>query len=626
MKTNKLCVFLLFFTGFLFAGENLASTDIKKKESPNILWIITDDQRPDALGCFNRATTGKSESPLGHVESPYIDKLAEEGVLFVNAFCNSPACGPSRGSMKTGRYPFRNGHYAFEVTHQNPDFIKPAISQILRKEGYATAIFGKTGAYIYKWGPGQDFHDAGLYDFTVHFKHDLQKNGVGDIFYAPSAKVIDGVRTMEESIVYPNGSVHTYPVKRNPGGLSQKEQKIMQEIDSSYEILRAPHRNSTLIFGGENPHPAQKTIDGSIVHEFKNYLENPGKSYTTSYGKKASGANPEKPLLVNLSFHLPHTPVLPPKKVRDHFKQFSYKAPEYSDEDLASLPPQLQRLYKTCLWTPWSDEEKQQAMQDYYAFCAHGDALIGDAVKAFKTYCAKQGQEYLIIFTVGDHSWHLGEQGIEAKFGPYKHSIHNAAIVVSSDKNKFPPGEVSELMVEYVDFAPTILKAGGVNINAPEYDYLDGYDLYETLVNGESPREYILGEMNLVIGHRAYMRTDNFAFSMRTRQTKGYEKAPFLNDNILWALICDPEEADLALFDLRVDPSERKNVATNPEYQELAAWFRDKLGRIVLGDGRIECDWSQANSYNISSFAGGADDKKLDIPPVLIPSAGNLSP
>lgn len=45
----------------------------------------------------------------------------------------------------------------------------------------------------------------------------------------------------------------------------------------------------------------------------------------------------------------------------------------------------------------------------------------------------------------------------------------------------------------------------------------------------------------------------------------------------------------------------------------------DKLGNIVLGDGRVECDWSKANSFNISNFAPGTHDHKLDIPTNIIP-------
>lgn len=591
-------------------------------EKPNILWIITDDHRADALECYNRATIGNSESPLGYVMSPNIDKLAGEGVLFVNAFCNSPACGPSRGSMKSGRYPFRNGHYAFELTHQNPDFVKPTVSQILREHGYGTAIFGKTGAYIYKWGPGQGFHDAGLYDFTVHFKHDLQKNGVGDLFINPAPVYIDGVNTGYETIVYPDGSIEKFVTKRSPGGLTPDEIAFVKKIDQRFGLLRATHRNNTEIYGGENPQPAGSTVDASIVKEFKSYLKNAGKAYTTLWGEEATGADPDKPLLANLSFHLPHTPVLPPKKYREMFRTRQYKVPEFTVAELSKMPPQLVSLHNAVTWMPWTGDQKLQAIQDYYAFCAYGDELIGDAVEAFKRYCKKQEREYLIIFTVGDHGWHLGEQGIEAKFGPWKQSIHDAAIVVSSDKSLFPPGKVFEGMVEYVDFAPTILTAGGIDVNDPAYDYLDGFDLAGIVDTGVSPREYILGEINLIIGHRAYMRTEDFAFSMRTRDNRRpFETSPYLNNDITWAMTCDPRKADLALYDLRVDPDERNNVAYSGEYRQLAAWFREKLGRIVLGDGRIECDWSKANSYNISSFAAGADDKKLDIPPEIIPEA-----
>lgn len=61
----------------------------------NILWICTDQQRFDTLGC-----TGNK-----WVHTPNLDRLASEGVLFENAYAQSPVCAPSRGSFLTGRYP-----------------------------------------------------------------------------------------------------------------------------------------------------------------------------------------------------------------------------------------------------------------------------------------------------------------------------------------------------------------------------------------------------------------------------------------------------------------------------------------------------------------------------------------
>ena len=62
---------------------------------PNILWICTDQQRFDTLGC-----TG---NPF--VDTPNLDRLARDGMLFRNAFCQNPVCTPSRASFLTGRYP-----------------------------------------------------------------------------------------------------------------------------------------------------------------------------------------------------------------------------------------------------------------------------------------------------------------------------------------------------------------------------------------------------------------------------------------------------------------------------------------------------------------------------------------
>ena len=108
---------------FIFCFIYLAS-GMAQEQKPNILWIITDDQRADALECYNLATTGKKESPLGYVQSPNIDRLADEGTLFVNAYNNSPMCAISRASMHMGRYPFRSGHYKF-FSHQEADVSKP---------------------------------------------------------------------------------------------------------------------------------------------------------------------------------------------------------------------------------------------------------------------------------------------------------------------------------------------------------------------------------------------------------------------------------------------------------------------------------------------------------------------
>ncbi|HET6428481.1 MAG TPA: sulfatase-like hydrolase/transferase, partial [Phycisphaerae bacterium] len=62
---------------------------------PNILWICSDQQRFDTLGCYG--------NPF--VRTPNVDRLAAEGVLFEHCYSQSPICTPSRAGFLTGRYP-----------------------------------------------------------------------------------------------------------------------------------------------------------------------------------------------------------------------------------------------------------------------------------------------------------------------------------------------------------------------------------------------------------------------------------------------------------------------------------------------------------------------------------------
>jgi choline-sulfatase len=97
---------------------------------PNILWICTDQQRFDTLGCYGN----------GFVETPNTDRLAQNGALFERAYAQSPVCTPSRASFLTGRYPRTTR------CRQNGQSI-PAdevlVTRLLADAGYACGLAGK---------------------------------------------------------------------------------------------------------------------------------------------------------------------------------------------------------------------------------------------------------------------------------------------------------------------------------------------------------------------------------------------------------------------------------------------------------------------------------------------------
>lgn len=593
----------------------LSCYTVQGQQQPNILWLITDDQRADALECYNLATTGQNNSPLGHVESPNIDAIAREGVLFTRGYCNSPACAPSRTSMHTGQYPHHNGEYDFTQTHPEPDFVRPLVPEILRSNGYRTAHFGKSGVYRFGWGPGQTYNRLPFYDLIIDHQGELARHGYGD--WSRSGD--------DETFWFPNGTSYALSRARSVD-MTEAQLQARAEFDPRYDILRSYTRwNDALIIGGVSTMPASETTDAYILKEFINYLQNANRSYHTYAGTNTTGADTTRPLMIHLGFHLPHTPVLPPASFRERFKDKVYNIPEFDKAELDLLPAQLKKIYDQMKIDALTYDEKQQMIRDYYAFCAFGDSLIGKAVEEFKAYSEARDQEYLVIIATGDHGWHLGEQGISAKFAPWDYSNHTGVIVVSSDKEKFPAGIINDDPVEYVDFAPTMFAAAGIDVDDPGYDYLDGYDLARVVDSSLAPRAYVLGELKSVCGPRAYLRSAGFAFSMRVRPNNApTSPSNPPNNNIRWGLESSDQSVEMALYDLRIDPKERTNVAYSSDYYQLARWFRQKLGNIVLGDGRVECSWSEENNYSISNFAPGADDKLLEIPPEIIPSVDDF--
>ncbi|MCZ9341173.1 sulfatase-like hydrolase/transferase, partial [Streptomyces sp. TRM76130] len=73
------------------------------RSRPNFLVVVADQLRADALGAFGNALA----------RTPHLDRLAEEGAAFTNAFAQHPVCSPSRASFLSGWYPHTAGHRSF---------------------------------------------------------------------------------------------------------------------------------------------------------------------------------------------------------------------------------------------------------------------------------------------------------------------------------------------------------------------------------------------------------------------------------------------------------------------------------------------------------------------------------
>lgn len=107
------------------------------RQPPNIVLILSDQHRADAMGCAGSA----------FVQTPRLDRLAAEGVRFAEAYTPWPVCTPARASMWTGLYPHAHGIvdnvYGIENAFASERVAQETVFDRLRAAGYFTAHFGK---------------------------------------------------------------------------------------------------------------------------------------------------------------------------------------------------------------------------------------------------------------------------------------------------------------------------------------------------------------------------------------------------------------------------------------------------------------------------------------------------
>lgn len=128
--------YILVLSAFFFVQSSSSLFADQNSPRPNVVFVLTDDQRSDALGCMGHP----------HLKTPHIDRLAQEGLLFKNHFCTTSLCSPSRASILGGLYAHSHG-----VVNNFTDYPRdlPTFPRQLQSNGYTTA-------YIGKWHMGED--------------------------------------------------------------------------------------------------------------------------------------------------------------------------------------------------------------------------------------------------------------------------------------------------------------------------------------------------------------------------------------------------------------------------------------------------------------------------------------
>ncbi|MCA9435557.1 MAG: sulfatase-like hydrolase/transferase [Candidatus Omnitrophica bacterium] len=429
----------------------------------NLLFIITDQQRFDAMSCAG-------SSPL---QTPNMDRIAKEGVRFTKAYTHCAVCGPARTSLLTGcafsHTATPSNREAYDVAHGPNSPIRDlrTYDEILSDHGYHAEFFGKwhtpeMRAKCYKnpvtvAGQGRTVLGPGM---RTHFLDFLERNQV------PRRKAEPG----EQIDTYSARPYKTDPIDKRHG-----------MVPSEYYF------NSK----GERVKPIQPDLHGCLDVPAEFSITAQQAKETIDALERAKG----KPFSITCSFHLPHAPMTPTKpyhgmhpleemrpskSLNDSKENSPYKdsakhhqAPEYSD-------PKLIRYM----------------MSNYFGLIREIDDWIGKILQ--KLEAIGEADNTLVIFT-SDHGEMLGAHGFREKNMFYEESAHIPLLMRLP--GKIPAGRVVESPVSLLDLHATILDY----LEAPPVS-TDGESLRSLVDDPKATRDYVIGEweQSTVPGYMVY--------------------------------------------------------------------------------------------------------------------------
>lgn len=479
-----------------------------KKNSPNIIFIMSDDHASRAISAYDTSL----------INTPNIDRLADNGIRFDRCYCTNAICAPSRAVILTGKYSHMNG----VLDNSRPfDGEQQTLPKLLQQAGYQTAIVGK-------------WH---LKSEPTGFDHWLVLPGQGQ-YYKPDFDGPDG-----------HVSIDGYVTDI----ITDKGIEFIEKMDKEKPFFlmlhhKAPHRNWQ---------PAMRHLDMFENKEFPL----PANLQDQYQGKSAASRQQEMSISTHMSldYDLKMADSLVEMKdmeqeiffwfgdgklkQRMSEKDFSRWESYYADRvaeynSLANDPEAI---------VEW---KYQQYMEDYLS-CIH---TVDENIGRLLDYLEENGlDENTIVIYTSDQGFFLGEHGWYDKRFMYEEA-HRMPLLISgpginrtSDKH----------MITNADFAPTMLGLAGIEIPGD----MQGESFHEVLA-GDEPDHWREAVYYHYFEYPAVHEVKRH-YGIRTEK---YKLIHFYYDIDEWEL-----------YDILKDPEEMDNLAEVPSCKEIMAELKEEL-------------------------------------------------
>lgn len=498
---------------------------------PNFLFLITDQQRADWLGCYGHPV----------VKTPNIDAIAARGTRFDNFQAASPVCMPNRASLLTGRYPSLHGlrYNGCALPETANTFV-----DVLAEAGYHTAAIGKShlqpftgmapvgrsgpagGPVAEAWKPdGADYDEEDPSRYRSDRRYDIKTPYYG----------------------YAHVDMVTGHGDTCGGHYGQWFRKTAPDWEALHDPANRLEHNYSCPQANRTPVPEDLYPTGYIRDRAVDYI--------------ASRAGEDAPFFAFVSFPDPHHPFNPPGRYWDMYSpdDFEVTLPYEAHEN--PTPP-MRWLYDN-----WKTGGKQmtpqtammlddQPLREAMALTAGMIAFIDDAVGEIVAALEAQGlMEDTVICYNADHGDYLGDFNMLLKGALPFRSIARVPFIWSDPADR--RAAATDALCSTVDLAATILERAGL---AP-FNGNQGQSFLSALGGGDGPRDEVLIEYNdggARLGFDAPAR-------VRSLVTKDWKYTVYRDQP--WG----------ELYDLKGDPSETRNLWDSAPHREVRAHLSERL-------------------------------------------------
>lgn len=417
MKMSKLFAILLLLCCLLLRGETVAVAEDSRR--PNILFIFTDDHAFQSISAYGSRIN----------QTPNIDRIAREGMLFQRCYVPNSICGPVRAVIQTGKYSHVNG---FLVNGNEFDGTQPTFPKRLQKAGYQTAVVGK-------WHLGEHMPPQG-YDYSEVLI------GQGPYYNPPMLK--NGQRTQ-----------HTGYTTDIITDLALQWLDVERDREKPFLLMyqhKAPHRNW-------QPGPNHLTMYDDVE------IPEPETLFDDYSGRGTPARTQDMSIAKTMTES--DLKLQPPTGLTAEQLAEWNAAYEPKNEAFRKANLQGRELVR------W---KYQRYIKDYLRCVASVDDNIGRMLD----YLQDSGlADHTVVVYSSDQGFYLGEHGWFDKRWMYEESLRTPLLI------RWPgvisPGSVSRDIVSPLDFAETFLELAGAAI--PED--MQGRSMVPVL-RGETPDDW----------------------------------------------------------------------------------------------------------------------------------------